>query len=176
MYKRYYDILDKKDHDFLFNELIYSNNWQFNGISEVTPDFNIIEPDVNPLWYHPLEHVEYVTEYLFSRIKELIGSNYKLHYVYANGQTRGQDGDWHTDNKAATQVTHTFLYYSNPVWRQEWGGQTLFENDLEKAVAYVPNSGILFDANMRHLGMGPAAGYAGLRTTIAFKLEEEKKE
>jgi len=177
MYSRYYNILPKAKQEYIFNKLIRSKHWRYGGVSNAqSSDFCLSNPDTSVFWFHPLMDVPEIAEVMFNVIKKLIGENYKLQDVYANGQTKGQDGDWHKDHVSHNKEnTHTFLYYSNPIWMQEWGGYTLFEDEVERPVVYIPNSGILFKAKSNHLGLGPNNIYNGLRTTIAFKLRYEEK-
>src|SRR5262245_39565642 len=43
--------------------------------------------------------------------------------IIANGQVKGQDGNWHTDHG-----DKTVLYYPT-TWNPEWGGSTYFKID-----------------------------------------------
>jgi len=46
------------------------------------------------------------------------------------------------------------VYYANPTWYSEWGGETLFYEDNKKdirlASPYIPNRLILFDGSIPH--------------------------
>jgi SM-20-related protein len=46
------------------------------------------------------------------------------------------------------------LYYCNPTWNAEWGGETLFYEDNKKDIRfsspYTPNRLIIFDGNIPH--------------------------
>lgn len=178
MIQRYYDILPKADHENIYYSLIRSRKWFPGGLSDPAEDVVVLPEDpILPIfWCHKLEDEPYITDNVFTQIKKFIGSEYVIDSVYANGQTRGQDGNWHVDNAVPdTGPTHTFLYYCNPLWKPEWGGQTLFKDSPENPITYIPNSGILFESNRQHLGLGPNVTYYGLRITIAFKLYKEEK-
>ncbi len=111
------------------------------------------------------------SETIFERLKQLTGKDFELRKVYANGQTFGHDGDFHTDGEE--QANWTFLIYASEVTD---GGLTLFrmpETKLLSAVEPIKNTGVLFKASLVHRGMAPSRDCDALRVTIAYKLREQ---
>ena len=67
----------------------------------------------------------------------------------------------------------TALYYANPEWQPDWGGETIYYNDDEDAeLAISPRRGRLVIARgaMLHRGGVPARGCYEERYTLAYKL------
>jgi hypothetical protein len=91
--------------------------------------------------------------------------------IIANGQVKGQNGNWHSDHGDIT------LLYFPLEWLPEWGGSTYFRlNDAEtEEVKYRKNRLIVFDAHTLHYGSCPTINNV-LRISIAFNLriKEEK--
>ena len=84
--------------------------------------------------------------------------------IMANGQVKGQNGNWHTD-----AGDRTVLYFPMQ-WAAEWGGSTHFKiNDSETEIQYKQNQLIIFDSHILHYGSGPAINNI-LRVSIAFNL------
>jgi hypothetical protein len=84
--------------------------------------------------------------------------------VIANGQVKGQNGNWHRDHGHKT-----VLYYPT-AWNREWGGSTFFEIDNSKReVEYKRNRLVVFDSAIQHYGACPTIDNV-LRISIAFNL------
>jgi Rps23 Pro-64 3,4-dihydroxylase Tpa1-like proline 4-hydroxylase len=121
-------------------------------------------------WQINLTNDEFYSEYLFKKIIETVQLPLKLDRVYANGQTVGQNGEFHQDSDGPN--TFTFLLYTNIVEDVEsWGGETQFVLD-GKLVSYqpVPNSALFFDSKLFHRGLAPALHERGMRITVAWKM------
>jgi len=66
------------------------------------------------------------------------------------------------------------LYYANPVWELNWGGETLFFDDTgEIAFASVlkPNRAVVFDSRIYHLAKTPTASAPSFKFSVAYKGE-----
>jgi hypothetical protein len=87
--------------------------------------------------------------------------------IIANGQVKGQNGNWHTDHG-----DKTVLYF--PIaWDTTWGGSTYFRsNNSEKEISYKKNRLVIFDSDIPHLGSGPSVDNI-LRVSIAFNLRRQ---
>lgn len=160
MYKQFYNVLTPDEHIECL-ETLESPGWEFSGMSN---DYDLT------FWYKELMHVEFFRKTFYNRILELTGERLEIQRLYANGQTYGLPGSLHQDDPS--DDSYTFLYYANPHWEIQWGGQTVFyKNEIEQcAVEYTPNSAILFKGNIPHAGLEPTRHYKGLRMTVAFKL------
>ncbi len=100
------------------------------------------------------------------------GRPLKVVRQYANGHTYGQGGQPHRDD--VREGTFTLLYYPMPEWRPEWEGETMFvdkNGEVITAVKPRPNRAVFFDSRILHYGKAPARAFAGLRITVAYKLE-----
>jgi hypothetical protein len=84
--------------------------------------------------------------------------------VIANGQVKGQNGDWHTDHG-----DKTVLYFPLE-WKPQWGGSAHFKiNGSESEIEYKRNRVIIFSSDILHYGSCPAVENV-LRVSIAFNL------
>ena len=94
----------------------------------------------------------------------------QIQRIFLNGHTFGLGDSIHDDGGPGS---YTFLLYVNPVWRPEWGGETMFYNvsvdDVVAAVLPKPGRVIFFDGRLPHAGRAPARGFTGLRVTLAFQ-------
>lgn len=71
--------------------------------------------------------------------------------VWVTATTHLTDYNFHLDDRRLN--TKTFLYYTNDVWSDEWGGETMFknsDNNVEIAVSYKPNRIVVFDSHISH--------------------------
>jgi hypothetical protein len=84
--------------------------------------------------------------------------------IIANGQVKGQNGNWHTDHG-----DKTVLYFPLE-WKPEWGGSTYFKiDDAERQIQYKQNQIIAFNSDILHYGSCPTVDNV-LRVSIAFNL------
>jgi hypothetical protein len=98
--------------------------------------------------------------------------------VYAIGTTTDRVGFSHVDWTPALEHW-TALYYVNPIWKSNWGGETVFytddkETDILKAVMPKPGRFVVFNAAIPHRSSPPTSVFRGLRTSISFKLIQNK--
>ena len=84
--------------------------------------------------------------------------------IIANGQVKGQDGNWHTDHGDKT------LLYFPLEWNLEWGGSTYLRiDDSITEIRYKKNRLVIFDLSIPHYGSAPTVANI-LRVSIAFNL------
>jgi len=161
---RYANVLSQDEYNTL--KMIVKNlKWEYSGQS-------IEGSSGNKFWFSDLSGNPFFTDFFLERLQELTKNKYILDKVYANGQTLGQDGGWHTDSDFDNR--YTFLYYYNDCMDISLIGDTYFkdDDDIPLAVSPVPNSAILFNHTIPHYGAAPKQAYNDLRVTIAFKLTE----
>lgn len=149
-------------------EVLAKGRWIFTGKSH--PD----DP-VSKFWYMDLMDDKFFTEYLKSYIEHITKRKFStLYKVYANGQTRGQDGEFHQDD--VRPGTWTFLLYTNVIEPQQiesWGGVTQFKTQYGILSQFpYTNHGMLFRSEISHRGLGPSIHVPEIRKTIAWKLIE----
>ena len=83
-----------------------------------------------------------------------------LHRIHIGAKGALQDDMIHTDsNKEA----NTVLFYLNPIWKKEWGGETIVDG---KKIEYKPNRAVIYDARLPHGGKAPKGPH--LRTYINY--------
>lgn len=101
------------------------------------------------------------------------GDRYRIYRCYCNHAAYGDMLFTHTDSQPG-QRGLTALWYVAPEWDVEWGGETMFYDSRQDAVAAVtPKPGRLavFDGSIVHAGRPPNRICYAPRYTLAFKLE-----
>lgn len=91
-----------------------------------------------------------------------------LSHVYASAVRAGDSLSCHEDHPSPQSVS--FLYYGNAFWKRDWGGETIFYDGREEAVAAViprPGRLAMFHSNISHRGGSPHPNAPVLRYTIA---------
>jgi len=127
-------------------------------------------------WHCNLGNDEFFTTHILKKIEGCFKQRFIIDRVYANGQTYGMDGAYHTDDD--DDDAYTFLMYVSDITQKNINtddGHTLFKKD-DRIVCIEPilNRGVLFKSNILHKGMSPSRSANMLRITIAFKLKEIK--
>jgi hypothetical protein len=94
--------------------------------------------------------------------------DYDCFRIFANGQVRGQNINWHKDYGDKTAV------YFPTSWERDWGGSTYFQiGDSKKEVQYKQNRLVLFDTDIWHSGSGPTVDNI-MRVSIVFNLRSAR--
>jgi hypothetical protein len=119
---------------------------------------------VSHLWTPSCEHNLFYTLWKLIHREAPGVQGYDCWRIIANGQVKGQNGNWHTDHG-----DKTMLYFPN-AWNSEWGGSTFFKIDgLKKEIEYKRNRLVIFDSSILHYGSSPTVDNI-LRISIAFNL------
>lgn len=109
---------------------------------------------------------------LWQRVKKAHLPNARLLGVYANGQTFGQDGPIHCDNRS-DEPGQTVVVFCNGYWSTSWGGELVFHDpnktEVVGAVLPKPRRVVIFDGTMPHSAKSPTLTCDQLRMTLAFK-------
>ena len=168
------DILPKYENLALYDKLLGSP-FRFKNISNAPVDKNSTNRGAgeDEFWFWVMDLMDdpYYTSHFFNIIQKVTNRKFELVKLHANGQTYGQNGNWHTDQDDG----YTFIYYVNSLWDPKWGGSTVLINEEQIVVQpFIPNAGILFKSNLMHLGSEPTRHFNGLRITIAYLLQEKK--
>jgi hypothetical protein len=91
---------------------------------------------------------------------------FSLCRAHANGQTYGQDGIFHTDDKKDDR--YTLLIYMS-----DTDGHTQFKIEGQLVnVEPLKNRAVIFKSDILHRGIAPSRGTDDLRVSLAFKLRE----
>ncbi len=91
-----------------------------------------------------------------------------LSHVYASAVRAGDSLSCHEDHPSPQAIS--FLYYGNPFWKRDWGGETVFYDRHDEAVAAVnprPGRLAMFHSNIPHRGSSPHANAPVLRYAVA---------
>ena len=104
----------------------------------------------------------------------------RFQYCGMNGQIPGQDGTLHEDTHKGDKGINnlTFLFYDQPYWEDDWGGDLIFYNSEYHShaeeysgipedegaheigrVKYKPNRLVIMNGAMTHRHPGPSAEY-----------------
>ena len=119
------------------------------------------------LWFQPSEEnfFHILWQQIHRNLPEVAG--FDCFRIIANGQVKGQNGNWHKDHGDKTAL------YFPLEWVHEWGGTTHFKlEDAETEIEYKQNRLLLFNSNVLHYGSGPAIDNV-LRISIAFNLRRQ---
>ncbi len=120
------------------------------------------------------EHGEFlciIWQHLKVRLK--LKKNYHLTRCYANGAPYGCEGQIHTDTINTT--SKTIIYYCNPKWNINFGGETVFtnpeKNNIIQSVNPRPNRLIIFNGKIPHVARGISKTCPYMRVTLMWKAE-----
>jgi hypothetical protein len=145
------------------SDIIHKVGWEYKGRSSDTS---------TRFWFADLSKYSLLTDEIFEKIQINLKKKFKLHRVYANGQTYGQDGTFHIDDNRDN--IYTFIIYLSdisPTNVDIIGGFTQFKinNSIVNVEPYM-NRCIFFKSNIVHRGLAPSRMTDLLRVSIAFKL------
>lgn len=165
---RFFNFLSVMDFNRVHDELYDSKRWSLAGSSRNGKEA------LSRFWYHELSDNDFYSKYLFNKIaNDIVKMPCELQRVYANGQTFGQDGEFHQDHESDDVVT--FMIYISKIHDRDvemWGGQTEFRwKDRIISIEPVTNSAVFFKANVWHRGKAPSRYIKEMRVTIAWKIQ-----
>lgn len=88
---------------------------------------------------------------------------------YINAIKFGDRPRRHRDSLSSNDMT--VLYYANPAWDVDWGGETVFYEETEIMRAVIPRPGrvVVFSASLEHSARPPTSLLEHYRYTIAMK-------
>ena len=149
--------------------IINSSSWSFGHVS--TNENN------TPFWIINLLNNNYFSVYLKNKIDEYFNKKFKLVRVYANGQTYGQNGAYHTDdqrNNAFTFCLYIDLNESNINSDSDDGYLNIIIPNEKYIVSIEPisNRGVLFPSVYYHIGTAFNRYSKALRLCVAWKFLE----
>lgn len=171
------NVLDDDELKEALSRTQLSHGWSYGHISEYNEAIN------TPFWVLQLGADNFFNDTLLKKIQTLTNKNFEILYVYANGQTYGQNGNFHIDEEE--EGCYTFcLYISNYVLNKET--QNVMYGDLQfkipnlderltLCVSNTTNRGVFFPSNYVHRGTSFGRYIPGLRISIAWKLKEIRK-
>jgi Rps23 Pro-64 3,4-dihydroxylase Tpa1-like proline 4-hydroxylase len=99
------------------------------------------------------------------------GERFSIDRLYCNNNVYGDMARPHRDSPAGSADV-TALLYANPKWRPEWGGETIFYDRHQDAVACVaprPGRVALFRSAIAHRNGVPSRECYEPRLVLALK-------
>jgi hypothetical protein len=151
-------------------KIISSRNWEW-GHTSVS---NAIGASI--FWCMHLSDEEYFNDYLKQIFEKHFAKKFKLLRVYANGQTFGQDGTFHTDSNESNH--YTVCLYLTKIEKElvdSAGGYITFKVADEKYnLSYEPlyNRIIMFPSNYWHKASSFSRFFTDIRICVSWKLVE----
>jgi len=134
-------------------------------------DSNAIEHAAKPCLHSSFTHEDVVNLGILEKIKEteiaeLVNfDNFEKCIINLTvaGQTHVEHSHVNSD---------VVLYYCNPVWRREWGGETMFydakNKDIYKSIEYKPNRLAFFNGEHPHSIRAPSFDATMFRFTVTL--------
>lgn len=110
------------------------------------------------------------------KVESLLNVELETIELYLNGQSHGQCGSFHTDLKEGDDLSAeyiTLVYYANETWSPELGGFTVIKDD-DGGIHIVypePNTAVIFNSKLSHIGLEPTIHCRDMRITLAHKFK-----
>ena len=106
-----------------------------------------------------------------SKFKKYLDKMY-LQNAIINAIRPGETQYFHTHPSDVLNI----LYYVNPHWKREWGGETIFYDfygkDPTHVVEYKPNRAVIFNGDIPHTARSPAIVSPEYRFTLVTSWKE----
>jgi Rps23 Pro-64 3,4-dihydroxylase Tpa1-like proline 4-hydroxylase len=153
-----------------FDELCDHYVWELGGYSY--DDTRLFW--MKDLWESKWGRCEPIEQTFRFKLETLFGIKLTTENMYLNGQAHGQCGSLHTDpTKESDSDYITLVYYVNKEWSPEYGGFTVIIDHLDNMhINYPkPNSVVIFNSRLPHVGLEPTTHCTTQRVTMAHKLK-----
>ena len=116
---------------------------------------------------------------VLKRLEERYDTKFKINKINVNGQTYGQDSEFHQDD--AHEDCYTLLVYISDITPKNFdsiGGCTDIKMTEDSIMSIEPyqKRALLFKSYLTHRGMAPCRKSDILRISLAFKLQVIKNE
>ncbi len=174
---RAHNVLDQDSSNLILDEFKY-NNWKF---TKAEPGERILrgwlqtknahDSDGDIIGYNnQLTKLATNIQYKLQRL--LIHNPLKLYRINTNIQYYGMESSFHVDS--TTGKAWSFVYFIGPEWDTSWGGEFCVCTGPEdyQYIPYIPNTGVLFDASLEHMGSAPTRHCNIPRLSLAFVYHE----
>lgn len=149
-------VIDIYDDVFSPPEREYHSSFTYNSKYLIKPVFQDSfwvkgkNYTLSPYSIDDLNNFKFLDSKSFEPIAEKL-QHFDISKCYTNVGTMASSFYFHTDYYEVGRKT--LLYYVNPRWDKEWGGETMFANkhgECEIAVEYKPGRIVIFDAEIEH--------------------------
>tara|TARA_B100000029_G_scaffold477190_1_gene522026 strand:- start:3711 stop:4262 length:552 start_codon:yes stop_codon:yes gene_type:complete len=143
----------------LFGNISNHRFWGIKFLNDNTNYFN----DITPSWIPQLlPYLDHRTEGKLELLKR------DIKFAHFNGQTFGQDGEFHQD----FDIT-VFVFVGPVPWKEEWGGELIMkdtDSEKESIYSFKPGRCMIVDGRKPHKGLGPLVKNI-LRISLAIHLK-----
>ena len=149
-------------------------DWKFGAYSYTTSRLFWIKD----FWESELGKCEPIEQTFRNKVESLFNIKLCTERMYLNGQAHGQCGDIHTDVTEENENDYiTLVYYVNKEWSPEYGGFTVIVDHLDNIhINYPkPNSVVIFNSRLPHVGLEPTYHCTTQRVTMAHKFKIVKE-
>jgi hypothetical protein len=163
------DFLSKEDLNTALS-IIKDKKWSYGHMSVGKDKIE------TPFWNTDLIFDDFFSVYMKQIIENCFLKKMKLTRVYANGQTFGQDGAYHTD--CDEENSYTFVLYLSNInkdYIETAGGHIFFKfPDKNYKICYEPilNRGIFFPSTYLHKATSFCRYVMDMRISVSFKFVE----
>lgn len=130
-------------------------------------------------WIHAIDapgiELQHPFAPLIAAAEEVHGGALGFRRAHVNCHAYGDHRHPHIDMPPAGARGITALYFVNPRWDVDWGGELVFFEAGEPSIAIHPAPGrlVVFDGTLLHRGGVPARDAGQRRYTLAIKLAEQ---
>ena len=148
-------------------DILNVQGWKFDNYSDHRKDSYMF-------WSSNLKD-QTIANKIINRVEKQYNKKFIVTSKYFNGQTFGQDGEFHTDSDEDN--TYTLIIYMSDIYPgniDKVGGYTQFKNKNGTVININPyrNRAVLFNSKLNHRGLAPNRITDMLRISLAFKLKE----
>jgi Rps23 Pro-64 3,4-dihydroxylase Tpa1-like proline 4-hydroxylase len=164
------NFLDQNEKSGLKN-FVGSYMWTFNGFSH-NPNSRIFWK--KDFWGDILGHCDEIESTFRTKIEDILGLKLETRELYMNGQAHGQCGSFHQDVEPDTIGDFiTAVYFPQEEWSLEWGGFTIIldVNGNPHIIYPKPNSVVIFNSKLPHVGLEPTVHCTTQRVSMAHKFK-----
>ncbi len=169
---------------YITNDLL--NEKEFENLLIITDHFkwelkNSSYDDSRFFWFKQLWgendiDTSHIIENTFrEKVQSIFNIEVETVELYLNGQTHGQCGRFHSDEKPTWDSSDyiTLVYYMNKEWNAQLGGFTVINDDMNRMhIVYPkPNSAVVFNSRLEHVGLEPTIHCNTMRITLAHKMK-----
>lgn len=164
---RLFNVINNKDYIALNTDLEKYSTWSL--INRPYTDQGIKKFWSTMKWDTQTPTLFNVSTIINLKIKKYLKRNIRLCKIHINGQTFGQESQFHTD--FPMNDVWTFVLFCGYSWNVSWGGEFICQNSETKDYSYVPfipNSGVLIPSNWQHIGTAPNTSTDNFRVSVAF--------
>jgi Rps23 Pro-64 3,4-dihydroxylase Tpa1-like proline 4-hydroxylase len=157
------------------NHLSNHYPWTFDAVTDHEKVNNFRLFWNKDFWQSSLGQCKEIEQCFRIKLEDYFNIKLKTCRLYLNGQAHGQCGSVHKDVEEDTTPEKyiTLIYYMNEIWKPEYGGFTVIEDNTKHIhIVYPePNSAVIFNSRLNHVGLEPTIHCTDQRVTLAHKMK-----